>query len=712
MCIIRVIHTSTTISPLKKRNAKAKMFSTQQQTAAANIQRVFLEKKLRYAILMSRCQSGKTGAYNALISLMLREGTIQRSYILCGSHETELRSQAMEDAKKNNPAAYARGDIQVLFRQDFAAAKMDVSNALIIVDESHLDQGKGQQLDQFLARHGISGMDGNPAVLIAKNAFIVSVDATPYSELAALAHKETPYEKHVEELAPGESYVGIDHYLYSGRLKETFDLGKKFLVFAKMLKDSGKKYALVRLSSGHKGKRNSQEERLEKICAHFGYSILFYTAAQTDVAITRSEQKALAASGKKVACLEDAPEKPTVILIRGRLRAGKVVPKKNISFVWEGAKNSNTDALVQGLAGRMCGYKQSADAAEDPMKLDGENLPHLFVPASALERRESKVVKASEMERAIIAPHTLPTKATNLKKISVDSVTSNGRTACVPLRITLPAEDDDNYHGIFDGDNDSFRSELCRKALLNNLNLVKDSADLTEEQKTEILNYVLTAPARVRNIRQKKVAGAGAGKEDAESHHQVLREVMKAYVEKTAAPNHIVSQHDNLNFIITHPCLKSVVGANPRHLYVVFYTETASGMNWVNSANLKSRIAPTNGKSIFSFSERATSVPLVAAGATGFCEANLKSPEALQAALHAYMTHWKTSTLTVSREIQSAGDRFSLAKKAFHYTDAKNNDVLRVCEKVGKEFGVKMTIKFSRGTAGAGGHFNLKTISW
>jgi hypothetical protein len=686
------------------------MFSTQQQTAAANIQRAFL--RLRYAILKSQCQAGKTGAYQALINLMLNaeDAPIQRAYVLCGSHETELRKQARKDALKYNREACEEGKIQVLFRQDFEGATMDITNALIIVDESHMDQGKGQQLDKFLRRHGISGLDGNPATLIAKNTYIVSVDATPYSELAALAHKETPYEKHIEELQPGESYVGIGHYLYTGLLKGTFDISQNKKDFVALFPSDANKYALIRLSAAVKGKSNAQEVAVEKLAAKKGWQVLYYTAAQTDIAITKSEQRGLAREGKEVLCLEDEPDMPTVVLIRGRLRAGKVVPKKHIAFVWEGAKTSKTDALVQGLAGRMCGYSQSAGADEDPMKLDADNLPTLFVPPSALERHEKKVVKSSEMERAILSPDLLPTNATNLKKPHVDSIATRViegeeiiMTPCVPIRIKLPTEDDDTYHGIFDAERDE-RINLCRKELLKakNLDLIRNSQYLTAEQKEEILNHARTAPARVRNIREA----------NADAHHQVLREVIKAYAEKTAAPNHIVSQHDYLNFIITHPCLKKVEGANPRYLYVVFYTRASAGVAWVKNAHHNSRIPKTNGKSIFSFSEAATDVPLVAAGATGFSEAHLKAPENFEQALMAYLSHWRDSGLTTTREIQSTKDRFSLDKRKFHFVSTKDNDVRRICERVGSVFSVKMNIKFTRGTAGAKGHFNVKSIAW
>ena len=78
----------------------------------------------------------------------------------------------------------------------------------------------------------------------------------------------------------------------------------------------------------------------------------------------------------------------------------------------------------------------------------------------------------------------------------------------------------------------------------------------------------------------------------------------------------------------------------------------------------------------------------------------------------AYLKHWHTSELTVSREIQSNSDCFALDKAKFHYLDTKTNDVQRICSKVGTEFGVKMNVKFARSSKGTRGHFNVKSISW
>jgi hypothetical protein len=55
--------------------------------------------------------------------------------------------------------------------------------------------------------------------------------------------------------------------------------------------------------------------------------------------------------------LENEPEQKTIVFIKGMFKMGKVVPKRYVSFVMNmNSKTTNTDSLLQGLAGRMCGY--------------------------------------------------------------------------------------------------------------------------------------------------------------------------------------------------------------------------------------------------------------------------------------------------------------------------------------------------------------------
>lgn len=668
-----------------------KMASSQQITAAQNIQAVFLQG-MRYALLMAQCQSGKTGSFQELIRLMLSTGAIQRAYILCGSSELELRSQAIDDTKKANGSAYTRGDVKVLFRQDFKGAMMDITNAIIVVDESHLDQSSTQELSKFLAAHGLS-MDGNPAKLNEKNAFIISVDATPYAEIASLVHKETPFEKHIEMLVPGKSYYGLSDYRFDSRLSSTFNIDAEPSRFKRLLDSVPKKFVLIRLT---RSKNNDAQERMiRRLCYLKNLKVLSYTAEETEIAITREQQKEM---GSATPCLEDEPPVTTVVIVRGRLRAGKVVPKKHIGFVWEGAANSATDALVQGLPGRMCGYEFGAIK------------PLIFMPSAALKTYENKVLKASEIDRAIMGhPIVLPMKGTNLKKSHVSAAATNGSTECPPLRLTWDdTEDDWSFTDKFEtkyrsGADRLYIGRRCHEILSKNLHLIRDSPNYSAEQKEEILEQIIQADLGApHSFALRHLEG--------ESQSNWFKKMLTAHQTGTAT-GELIDECRPLNFVVTYRGYKGA-HANPRHLYVVFYTKANGGGGGIMAVNLKSRIPATNGKSHFTPQAGATDVPLVAGGVVGFDESKLKTPATLEKSLRDYLSLYRTSELTVARQIQSNKERFSLDKKAFNYKNSKENDVEAVCKKLSTEFSVKLAVKYSRSSAGEGGHFNVKTITW
>ena len=369
-----------------------------QVLAASRIHSSFLSGT-RCALLSAKCQSGKTGTFQSLIRQMLEAPTdgISRAYIICGSSETELKRQAVADTLSFNKEW--QDSIEVIFHQDFKHAELDIQDALIVVDESHMVQTKGQQLHLFLAKYGVF-LDGNPAVLTEKNAYLLSVDATPYSEIAALREEETLFPKRVVELEAGTGYYGLADYDKDDLLKPTFTLSKHPERFEDLLLDVGPKYVLLRLNRSKANKEN--EAVLRGICRRLSFPVLLYTGEQTQIAVTRAEQKRFSRGGREIGCLEDAPLVTTVVIVRGRLRAGKVVPKAHVGFVWEGANKSKTDALVQGLVGRMCGYAF------------GEKKPTLYVPVTALIPDELGQVLCGE----------LPKTATNLRA----SATTNGKS--------------------------------------------------------------------------------------------------------------------------------------------------------------------------------------------------------------------------------------------------------------------------------------------
>ena len=663
------------------------MAHPQQITAAENIHCAF--GRLRYAMLMARCQAGKTGAYQELIRIMLENGDIQRAYIVCGSSEILLREQAIEDTQKANGAAYKAGTIEVIFHNDFKTTEMDIANALIVVDESHMVQTQGQGLDLFLSRHGIT-MDGNPQTLNAQNAYIVSVDATPYSELAALKHKEAPYEKHIEVLAPGHGYYGLEQYWGNGLIRETFYIPQNSIKFTNIVKSVGNKWILMRLNTCKA--TLAIEKKLKELCHKNSWNLLNYTSEEREVAITRKEQKNL---GADTPCLEDVPEVPTIVILKGTLRAGKVVPKKHIGFVWEGAKNSKTDALVQGLPGRMCGYE-----------FDGDFRPFIFVPPSSLARKEGKMVKASEIERAIMAPEmTVPTKGTNLKGGRNPNASKSGKTVLTPLRLEWPTEDEwtpanaDEYEDVSE---DGLR-EICRNILCANKNLIRNHLTYTDKQKEEILSFLDTAKPALRMMSATST----------DEYIDYYKKVLQAFQNGTTEPD---AGEKAMTFVlIKKGCTKALnlPGANIRHFFVIFYTMANSGGGALAFAPLEARIPKTTGDSIFSLPLNPGYAPPAAGGGLFFKTDHLKSKAKFEAGMRNFLDIWKAQSemedgLEVSNKIVTHQDNFRISTRAF---PGGKDEVQALCSEIGAEYGIVPVVKGRKGRVGKG-YFNLAEISW
>lgn len=655
-------------------------FHDEQKAAAINIFAIFKNKEaeMKYALLMAYCQSGKSGAFHYLIRLMLQDGIIQHAYILCGSSETILRNQAKEDTKKFNPEYYKddnTGAIQIYFRQDLVSSNLDVVNALIIVDESHLDQGYDQMLATFLREvHGGISMDGNPVPLKEKNTFFLSVDATPYAELSDLYHKKS-HPKHVEELIPGPGYYGIAKYNFDGRLKETFSINSQPVRFAKLLKEYPKKYALLRLTNMGKTSKED-EEKVVEVCQKLGLPVCYYLESKKDIAVTKKEKAEL----RLKASLEDEPEKTTVVIFRGCLRAGKVVPKQYVGFVWEGSAKGKTDSLVQGLPGRMCGYDFNNDGSK----------PMLFVPPDSLKENQTKVIKASEWMRAIIGGLVLPQKATNLKKIRLANVAANGLHMLPPISVNVGPVND-----VWNGDHEHGKGLIVgyTKDKLCDGSIIRSCPFFSDEQKDEVMEILKTYEPATRDGMQQK-----------RWYEDILHANGNTVSEHVwNGPNHPL-----MTVFYVKPQAGLPAGANPSVVHVIFYTKSAYKVG-MEQIKLESRIAPTNGKSHFSIHDSSTSEPAVAGGIAAMKADNIKNPESLRAFLDEYMTQWKTSpNIMYSRSIVCNKDAFRFSLKTF---SGGKKEVESICSQLGNKFGVKMSVKGKKGRV-TEGFFNLAEISW
>ncbi len=321
-----------------------------------------------FVVLNAQMQSGKTGTYNFTCFRMIEYGVVKHVYIICGSADKSLRAQAHQDLKDGIREYVAHHSntvhprklsdklnhkIKIFFSQDLRRLNSVPQNTLIVHDESHMAQSKSNRPYKLYERLGLShALSHNFEALLSNNIYILGVSATPFSEITVNAHihqgtlncppgveSESLQSKHILNMTPGEGYIGIPHFLRNGNFRFTASPIHKSPHFEKVLdehmNDANPRYIIIRTA------RTSDEDTIRSMCILRGYDYISHMG--------ESETR-------DMSFLDTRPEKMTVVHICGRARMGEVVPKRHVIAVYESSEKPKTDTILQGLAGRMCGY--------------------------------------------------------------------------------------------------------------------------------------------------------------------------------------------------------------------------------------------------------------------------------------------------------------------------------------------------------------------
>jgi len=94
--------------------------------------------------------------------------------------------------------------------------------------------------------------------------------------------------------------------------------------------------------------------------------------------------------------LNKKPKKPTVIILCGMLRMGKVVPKEHIAMVFEEQTKHKTrlvDTGLQGLLGRMCGYPTNKRGFNIDVYLESKIIEHTEAYSEAYDSVSGPLIK-------------------------------------------------------------------------------------------------------------------------------------------------------------------------------------------------------------------------------------------------------------------------------------------------------------------------------
>ena len=346
----------------------------------------------QHVVLLAQMQMGKSGAYWYVICNMLANTSsgIEHVIVISGNREKELRQQVHQDRKNycrcavehmvNSGSSELSEEarrtrirelrkvmedrITVLWGHQLTPTKTEPhtieDNTLIVWDESHFAQSDGNSPHTWMKHNDLEKFLNGEDIETPKrrNIRLLTVSATPFSELL-IQSIQTQSFKTVLRLEPDESYCGVKRYLDNGRVFESFNM--KYATIEEVKELLGKyndtenpKYAIFRVPANRHGLM------VRTACEELGMRCCVMNTEKQDISVED---------------LKEEPTQPTVILVTGMLRMGKVVPKEHLSMVFESCvtENSNmkkTDTGLQGLFGRVCGHTPHSEGYDIDIYVD------------------------------------------------------------------------------------------------------------------------------------------------------------------------------------------------------------------------------------------------------------------------------------------------------------------------------------------------------
>jgi hypothetical protein len=224
----------------------------------------------------------------------------------------------------------------------------DTDMLTVFTDEAHIAARLGGGRDTFQRRV----YDDN-----AGNKLLVDVGATSFAHIALHSDQNSPYDV-VINLEPGPAYNSVERMYRQGRIRQVEKMANVFGDPTPFL-----------------------AERIDTLRRHGGYTLIRATGKRhtaviralhllaPTMPIIEADMFRQAVAGQHVAIAEipkvlsQRPDKPTVVLVRGALRVGIVLPPEASPNICEMIDTNavRADTVTQSFVGRSCGYGKRND---------------------------------------------------------------------------------------------------------------------------------------------------------------------------------------------------------------------------------------------------------------------------------------------------------------------------------------------------------------
>ena len=353
-----MLKTINTLRTYERKEGKELYYDNQAATAGEVVDAI-RQVGIVFQMVVAPCQAGKTGCMLATIEKLLQSVNSVNTdniFVITGLSDTEWVTQT----KKRLPLGYDK----VIHRGQFKKLSLllkNIKNALIIIDECQIACKGDMSLDKLLENTGLK----NLAYLKDNNVNIVEFSATPNSTLNDIELWNTCSKTHV--MKPGEGYNGHETLITNERIRQAKDL------FIDNDPEAGIPYdSEVARNKKIKPAIDAVKELkrdIEEMCYSTPrfHIIRTPTSSKADTVIGRfmkifgdeyDFKKCYIGEAQIMVELAKTPEKHTFLFIKEKARCAVTFDRKYlIGVLYERVpKTPMDDVIVQGLAGRACGY--------------------------------------------------------------------------------------------------------------------------------------------------------------------------------------------------------------------------------------------------------------------------------------------------------------------------------------------------------------------
>lgn len=335
--------------------AGSEKISSQQVIAGNDVIDSFARNE-NAVLLVAQPQQGKTGVAIYVIDRFVKNaqvnGTPFQVIYLINLSDNELKKQTRQRLR----SAKLSEEVKLVHREELRNFKVKLSpkeSVLVVMDECHYAIDKDRPVHNFLRSCGID-YGRNSSTWDNQNVSLLSISATPFAHYIKEAKDKGSFN--IVGLPMNPYYYSLRHAMNDDRLVQSEPLvvkrsGTEFLsgILDRFLDDcetQGAGYFVIRQTGENiRTIRDFITNKYKKKVTVEGYS----TDGNDECGIDELDDS-----------LSVEPARPTVVLIRGTMRAGKTLKTTKYIRGWCESPKSKSDAKLQAL--RPLGYPSGHDA--------------------------------------------------------------------------------------------------------------------------------------------------------------------------------------------------------------------------------------------------------------------------------------------------------------------------------------------------------------